>query len=120
MLHDFSECILRNSVRIIITLFYERNSLRFAPEMTRSLWQTARGLGVTEFVPRPRHEIRDDHLPLNRIAGIPTTDVIDFDYPRPGLARSYWHTVEDTADKCSGESICKVGWVLLEWLKQLP
>ena len=34
---------------------------------------------------------RDDHLPLHNIAGIPTCDIIDFDYPA-------WHTQGDTPD----------------------
>jgi hypothetical protein len=71
---------------------------------------------VDEFYARSRHEIRDDHLPLNQIARIPTCDIIDFDYPRPG-ARSYWHTEADAPDKCSAASLGKVGWVVWEWLK---
>ena len=101
-----------------LRLFYERNSLRLAPEVTRGLWRTASDLGVREFVARPRHEIRDDHLPLNRIAGIPTVDVIDFDYPHPGHRESYWHTVEDTPEKCSGRSLAKVVWVVDEYLRR--
>jgi hypothetical protein len=47
----------------------------------------------------------DDHLPLIQ-SGIPTIDIIDFDYP-------YWHTVEDTPDKCSAESLDVVGQLVL-------
>lgn len=36
--------------------------------------------------------------------------VIDFDYP-------YWHTIEDTCDKVSPESLERVGRVLEEWLE---
>ena len=35
------------------------------------IWRTARKLGVREFIYASRYEIRDDHLPLNNIAGIP-------------------------------------------------
>jgi hypothetical protein len=56
-------------------------------------------------------------LKLNEIARIPTCDIIDFDYPRPGARQSYWHTEADQPDKCSAASLAKVGWVLLEWLK---
>ena len=99
-----------------LQLFYERNSLRLAPEITRSIWETARQLGSRQFVPRARHEIRDDHLPLNKIANIPTTDLIDFDYPRPG-ATSYWHTTLDTPAQCSGRSLAHVVYVLDTWLQ---
>jgi hypothetical protein len=73
---------------------------------------------VKEFIPRVRHDIRDDHLMLHDIAKIPTCDIIDFDYPKPG-ARSYWHTTKDIPENCSGLSLAKVGWVVLEWLKRV-
>jgi hypothetical protein len=44
-------------------------------------------------------------------AGIPAVDLIDFDYP-------YWHTVQDTADKVSAESLSAVGETLLAWLER--
>ena len=72
--------------------------------------QKAKKLGVREFVPRRGPEIRDDHLPLHDIAGIPACDVIDFEFP-------FWHTEGDTPDKCSALSLAKVGWVIEEWLK---
>ena len=54
-------------------------------------------------------------MPLHEIGGIPACDLIDFEYPRLGVP-SYWHTTQDTPDKCSPRSLAKVGWVLLEWL----
>ena len=32
--------------------------------------------------------------------------------------RRYWHTQQDTQDHCSPIALAKVGWVMLEWLKQ--
>jgi hypothetical protein len=81
--------------------------------VTRSVWDAAARLRVREFIPRRKHEVRDDHLPLNEIARIPTCDIIDFDYP-------HWHTRNDLPAACSGESIAKVGRVLLEWLPHAP
>lgn len=52
----------------------------------------------------------DDHLPFIQ-RGIPAVDLIDFDYP-------YWHTLDDTPDKCSSESLGDVGRVLMEYLWQ--
>ena len=101
-----------------LQLLYERNSLRYARDVTKSIWALAKTLGVPQFVAKTRMtEIRDDHLPLNQIAGIPTTDLIDFDYPRPGFgAPRYWHTTEDTPDKCSGESLVAVAYVVHQWV----
>ena len=86
-------------------------SLRHARDVTRSIWATAKRLGVREFVSRRGKEVRDDHVPLNQIAHIPTCDIIDFDYP-------YWHTRNDIPAACSGDSLAKVGRVLLAWLNE--
>lgn len=100
-----------------LDLYQERNSVRYAKSVVSEIWNTAQRLGVEEFIRKARHEVRDDHLPLNETAHIPTCDIIDFDYPRPGARQSYWHTEADQPDKCSAASLGKVGWVLLEWLK---
>jgi hypothetical protein len=42
-------------------------------------------------------------------AGIPTIDLIDFDFPP-------WHTAEDTLDKISAESLKTVGSVAVYYL----
>jgi Zn-dependent M28 family amino/carboxypeptidase len=52
----------------------------------------------------------DDHTPFLE-AGIPAVDIIDFDYP-------YWHTIQDTPDKVSAESLKVVGETLLVWIMQ--
>ena len=96
-----------------LQIYYELNSLRFARPLVMDIWKTAARLGVKEFRARSRHEIRDDHLPLNQIAGIPTCDLIDFDYP-------HWHTTRDNVRACSGSSLVAVGRVVLEWLKSVP
>lgn len=100
-----------------LELYYEKNSLKYAGPLTKDIWSKAERLGIKDFVPRARHEVRDDHLPLNEIAKIPTTDLIDFDYPKINATEYYWHTTKDTVDKCSPLSMAKVGVVLLEWAK---
>lgn len=96
-----------------LELYYEGTTMSW-PEsrpLAESLWATAAELGVKEFVPQVRHSVRDDHLALREIAGIPACDVIDFDYPA-------WHTEADLPDRCSADSLAKVGYVALEWLKK--
>lgn len=82
----------------------EQNSMTYAPEALELIWSTAEKLGVTQFVNVPGEQISDDHIPLNA-GGLPTVDIIDFQYP-------YWHTLNDTPDKCSAESLEAVGKVL--------
>ncbi|MCD6097700.1 M28 family peptidase [bacterium] len=85
----------------------ERYSLKYASDVVDLIWKTAEELGIEEFENKKMDEyIIDDHLPLNE-AGIKTVDIIDFDYP-------WWHTSQDTPDKCSPESLEKVGQVILK------
>jgi len=94
-----------------LELYFEGYSFssRQSRPICREVWDVADRLGVDEFVPRPKYSVKDDHLALRKYGGIRAIDVIDFDYP-------YWHTTEDTPDKCSGRSLAKVGWVMWEWL----
>ena len=101
-----------------LQLYQERNSLSWPDSrpIVEDVWATAKRLGVIEFIARPKHEIRDDHIPLHEIGRIPAIDIIDFDYPR-STAISYWHTEADVPSKCSADSLFKVGLVVLEWLR---
>lgn len=85
-------------------------SWRRTRPLVEQIWGTASRLGVRDFDLRRGQAVRDDHLALNNMAGIPTCDIIDFQYPS-------WHTQGDTLDKCSALSLAKVGWVIHEWLK---
>jgi Zn-dependent M28 family amino/carboxypeptidase len=88
-------------------IFYERNS---DPELSSELWAIAANLGYSDaIIAEPKHTIIDDHLPFVE-QGIPSVDMIDFDYP-------YWHTLEDTADKVSPTSLERVGRTLEVWLE---
>ncbi|MFN4904957.1 MAG: M28 family peptidase [Planctomycetota bacterium] len=102
-----------------LQLSWDEVSFKYAPELAKEVWAVAKELGLKEFSPRVLHSIRDDHLPLNQIALVPTIDIIDFDYPTvASRSRSYWHTMADTPDKCSGDSITKVAAVVMNWLQR--
>jgi hypothetical protein len=53
-------------------------------------------------------EVFDDHVSMAAV-GIPSVDLIDFDYP-------HWHTPRDTPDKVSAESLAAVGKTIVELL----
>ena len=80
------------------------------PEMARGILQSAEKLGLRKYFSFFGGGITDDHVPLNEI-GIPTIDLIDFDY-------SSWHTAGDTPDKLSPDSMKKVAAVTLHYLRQ--
>jgi len=95
-----------------LEVFQERHSMWWddTRPLVEEIWGVAAELGVSEFVARRKHEIRDDHLMLHDLGKIPAIDVIDFDYP-------YWHTQQDTPEQCSALSLAKVGWVIETWLR---
>lgn len=88
-----------------LQLHLERNS---TVSLAMDIWGIASDLGYSAFIPLPNHSILDDHIPFLEI-GIPSVDIIDFDY-------SYWHTTQDTLDKVSAESLEQVGRTLEMWL----
>lgn len=106
-----------------LEIYHEEHSITW-PEtrpLVKDIWGVAKKLKVPEFIDRSyaKWKVRDDHLPLYEIGKIPCIDIIDFAYPRVGSDVNYWHTTQDTPDKCSGRSIALVGWVLIEWLKSV-
>jgi len=79
-------------------------------EMARDIFGAAEALKLRSRFSYFDRELLDDHVPLNAI-GIPTLDIIDFDYPP-------WHTAGDTIDKISAESLQIVGSVALYYLSE--
>ncbi len=87
----------------------EANSLERAPGLVTEVWAAAKRAGhEAQFPDRGGDSIYDDHLPLLN-AGIACIDLIDFQY-------DYWHTLADTADKCSARSLGIVGETMIEWI----
>src|SRR5213075_2740640 len=80
-------------------------------EMARDLFAAAEALKLRNYFTYFGRELIDDHAPLNAI-GIPTMDIIDFDYP-------WWHTADDTMDKISAHSLQVVGSVALYYLSDI-
>ena len=81
------------------------------PDLARDIFASADALKVREHFTYFDREITDDHTPLNE-AGIPVLDLIDFEYPP-------WHTVGDTLDKLSPESLRITGAVACYYLSEL-
>ena len=95
-----------------LTIWQEQQSVDWhdTRPVVESIWATAKQLQIEEFVPRPKYLINDDHVPLRMTGGIPTCDIIDFDYP-------HWHTTQDIPENCSAHSLGLVGRVILSWLQ---
>lgn len=74
------------------------------PELNDMIWNAAGELGISTFIDTTRHTVLDDHISLVT-SGVPAVDIIDFDY-------QWWHTDQDTVDKCSPESLENIGKLL--------
>lgn len=96
-----------------VTVPMEPNSYQASPKLVQSFYDFAASIGYADTFPsRFGEAIEDDHLPLID-KGIPTMDLIDFNY-KP------WHTLGDTPDKCSPDALGKIGAVLTAWLTKNP
>ena len=93
----------------------EQSSERLVPKLQKALYDWAKTLDpavARAFPSVPGYDIEDDHLPLIE-AGLPTVDLIDFDY-------ADWHKTTDSPDKCSARSLGIVGRLLESWLRRDP
>ena len=78
--------------------------------------QAAERAGLGQHMQTRRWQaVRDDHQSFLKI-GIPSVDLIDFDY---GPQNSWWHTNEDTLDKCSAASLGAAGTIFMTGLPDL-
>ncbi len=74
--------------------------------LQNTIWNIANQLGYNNtFLETYGASITDDHRPFLN-SGIPAVDLIHYPFPW------YWHTLEDTPDKCSSASLQTVGEVL--------
>lgn len=88
-----------------LQIYREENSDNSAHSLNDRIWKASADLGYQKYFPdQVKYSIIDDHIPLQQV-GIPAVDVIDFDY-------AYWHTLQDTSDKCSAQSLQIVGNVI--------
>ena len=89
----------------------EAYSIERAPQIVQRVWGIAADLGYRRYFPLDETvRVIDDHLQLND-AGIPTIDIIDFDY---GPGNRFWHTLRDTPENTSAQTLMMVGDVVAE------
>lgn len=85
-------------------------SLQYAQGVVSLVWDTADKTGFGSlFVTQQGGAITDDHVMVNRIAGIPCIDIIDM---RPDSESGFfdgWHTTHDTLDQIDPATLRAVG-----------
>lgn len=90
-----------------LQLVYEGNS---DSALRDTVWTLAGQLGYQDVFRHRIGYIQDDHIPFLEV-GIPSLDLIDFDY---GPGNSHWHTLDDTIDKLDEDSFATILHVLEE------
>jgi len=94
-----------------LKIYREEYSNKYSPKVTDLVWNTAAELKENRFIDSVGYGVQDDHLSFMTV-NLPAAVIIDFNYP-------YWHTTQDTPDKCSPESLRAVGRVLSTILYRL-
>ena len=101
--------------------FYQEGmSMELAGDLTSRVWQAAEAAGVGVFFPKSMGGyVTDDHVPVNNIAGIPCTDIIPYykDCPQSSFGPT-WHTVDDTMDHISRETLRAAGQAVIQFIYQ--
>ena len=93
----------------------ERFSNYFAPKIVKKVWDTAEKIGYGAYFPKTEGTyITDDHYYINKIANIPTIDIIHTRSDSSnGSFVDYWHTLQDDMSNISPETLKIVGDVVL-------
>ncbi len=83
--------------------------------LEKLVYTAAERLGYQSHFFNRQIAIGDDHTPFVE-RGVPSADLIDFDY---GYNNAFWHTKDDTMDKLSPKSFVVVGSVVLETIRMV-
>jgi len=93
-----------------LNILRESNSTTW---LSDAVFRSVRTLGYGKFFSGGPFPVDDDHLPF-LARGVPSVDIVDLT-----PFGSYHHTVQDSIDKCSPESLSVVGRVVLATLAEL-
>ncbi|MCP5024516.1 MAG: Zn-dependent exopeptidase M28 [bacterium] len=121
--HEFSKKADFERLKAVILLdLVGDKDLRLSPDQNSTPWlrklfdKAIVKAGYGKHLGAQSQKLSDDHLPFKALS-IPVLDLIDFEYG-PSF-NNYWHTAEDTIDKCSEESLNAIGQMTLAGLKAL-
>ena len=91
-------------------------SRHYGQTLVNMIWHLAEQLGYGAYFPlRNTGYVTDDHVPINRIAGIPAIDIIPhFEDLFSSSFGPTWHTVNDTPENIDLEVMRAVGQTLLQ------
>jgi Zn-dependent M28 family amino/carboxypeptidase len=97
------------------TFYKEDFSMYYAAGIVEEVWSTAATLGFSNyFRDEMTGAITDDHVYINKIAGIPSIDIIQYrnEGQNSGFGH-YWHTVNDTMENIDKNTLFAVGTTVM-------
>ena len=90
-------------------------SLEYARSVVNKVWNAAEEAGYSSVFPRKQGGyITDDHGPINKIANIPTIDIIPY---YEGTSCSFgptWHTINDDVEHIDKSTLKAVGQTMMQ------
>ena len=98
--------------------YYEGFSLEYAKPLVQKVWAAATAAGYgSYFVCSQGGYITDDHVSVNTVAQIPCVDIIGHypDCPQSNFGPT-WHTVNDTMENISKETLQAAGQTVIQML----
>jgi hypothetical protein len=97
------------------TFRHEEISCYYGLNILQKVWRKASRLGFGDyFLFENAKQIIDDHYYVNKITGIPTIDIIEYDPSTATNFNKHWHTHEDDMDNIDKHTLNAVGQTLLD------
>ena len=92
----------------------EQASDYYAGSVVNTVWSQAQSLGFNQYFKDVKGgSITDDHIYVNKILGIPSIDIIQFDPTSDTGFATYWHTTHDTMENVDKTTLNAVGTTLM-------
>jgi len=92
----------------------EGTSMRFAPDFMRIVWDAANALGHgSYFSYEQQPDVIDDHVYINKLAGIPTINIINYGSQYEKGFPPHWHTPDDNMAIIDRNTLQAVGETVL-------
>jgi len=90
-------------------------SAKYVGDIQQMIWKAASDAGYSSYFPFvPSVDITDDHVPVNKITGIKTVDIINLTPDLEKPFASHWHTHADVMDIIDKNTLKAVGQTLLQ------
>jgi glutaminyl-peptide cyclotransferase len=90
-------------------------STQYAGDVQQKIWKAAGDAGYSSYFPYvAAADITDDHVPVNKITGIKTIDIINLRTDQQEPFAAHWHTHADAMDIIDKNTLKAVGQTLLQ------